>query len=501
MRKSGILLHISSLPSPCGIGTLGKAAYDFADFLAEAGQSAWQVLPIGHTSYGNSPYQTYSSYAGNPYFIDLDILENDGLLRKREFEDIAWGSDEGRVDYGALYENRLPVLRKAAERLLKAPPSDYGKFLNDNSFWLDDYAAFMALKGMHGQKGRETWDIVLRYKNEKALCAADKQEEDIYRAIQYLFYSQWHRLKNYVNAKGIEIIGDIPIYCASDSADVWSEPDVFMLDKNYIPTLAAGCPPDAFAPHGQKWGNPIYDWAAIERVGFSWWLRRIAHALKTFDRVRIDHFRGFDSFFAMKTGEMPVNGKWYMGPKTELFKAVRENLGENLPIIAEDLGYLTDSVKELLEYTGYPGMKVLQFAFDSRESGEYLPHNYPVNSVCYIGTHDNDTAEGWYESIQFCDRERARKYFNLTLDEGISYGLIRGAMASASFLTILQMQDVLSKGSEARMNVPSTDFGNWEWRLRKGEASGAEAEKLREMTELFGREPNAPAIIAGAELK
>lgn len=487
-RKSGILLHVTSLPSPYGIGTLGRCAYEFADFLKETGQSVWQVLPIGHTSYGDSPYQSYSSYAGNPYLIDLDMLCDDGLLEKSELENADWGENPSETDYGAIYENRLSVLGKAAKRLIENPPVDYYTFLEENVFWLDDYAAFMALKAQNGDCGREEWKKELRCKNEKSQFVADCEDAKLYKAIQYLFFKQWYALKNYANESGIEIIGDLPIYCASDSADVWAEPEVFVLDDEYLPKFVAGCPPDGFSPLGQRWGNPIYDWEKIEENGFEWWARRLSYALKVFDVVRIDHFRGFDSYFVIdREEETAVNGRWLEGPKKKLFEALRERLGDDLPVIAEDLGYLTDSVRRLLEYTGYPGMKILEFAFDSREGGEYLPHNYPVNSVCYIGTHDNDTAEGWYASIPKEDAEMARKYFNLTEEEGICYGLMRGAMASNSFLTVFQMQDVLAKGSEARMNTPSTDGGNWKWRMREGEITREIKEKLRDMTKLFGR--------------
>ncbi|MCD8048857.1 MAG: 4-alpha-glucanotransferase [Clostridia bacterium] len=481
-------MHITSLPSRYGIGTMGEEAYKFVDFLEKAGQKAWQVLPIGHTSFGDSPYQSYSSYAGNPYLIDLDVLIKEGLLKKSEIEGIFWGKDETRVDYGALYAGRFEPLKKAAGRLLENPPLDYYTFLEENLLWLDDYAAFMAIKEQNGGRGRDDWKRDLRYKNEMSRFAASSVEAALYKAIQYLFFKQWFKLKEYANEKGIEIIGDMPIYCASDSADVWAEPEVFELDGEYLPSRVAGCPPDAFSPLGQRWGNPLYDWKALEGRGYDWWERRIAFALKIFDTVRIDHFRGFDSYFAIdRRYETAVNGEWVEGPKTKIFDALKDTLGDNLPVIAEDLGYLTDSVRKLLDYTGYPGMKVLEFAFDSREGGEYLPHNYPQNCVCYIGTHDNDTAEGWYKEVDKQDREMARRYFNLTEEEGIACGLMHGAMASNSFLTIFQMQDVLGLGSESRMNTPSTSCGNWQWRMEKGAASERIAEKLKDMTRLFGR--------------
>ncbi len=488
MRKSGILLHVSSLPSPYGIGTMGKEAYNFIDFLEKAGQKVWQVLPIGHTSYGDSPYQAYSSYAGNPYFIDLDMLCEEGLLEKSELNAISREIDNGRVDYGWLFSTRLPILKKAAERFLKMPSAEFYTFSDETRLWLDDYAIFMAIKEKMNFKAREEWPIELRIKGEAALLFADNDTVRNYKAIQFLFFKQWFALKSYANEKGIEIVGDLPIYCASDSADVWSEGRAFLLDEGYVPYTVAGVPPDGFSPLGQRWGNPIYDWDWLERTKYMWWTERLGHTLKLFDTVRIDHFRGFDSYFAIDSGEeTAVNGKWIDGPGMKLFKAFERELGENLPIIAEDLGYLTDSVKKLLSDTGYPGMKILQFAFDERESGDYLPHNYTKNSVCYVGTHDNDTAKGWYEAVAAFDREKAKKYFNLTKEEGIAKGLIRGALSSVSSLCVICMQDYLNLGSEGRMNTPSTASGNWQWRVDKESLTDTLAKEIYDMTKLYER--------------
>ena len=488
MRKSGILLHISSLSSKYGVGTMGEEAYKFIDFLALSGQKAWQVLPIGHTSYGDSPYQSYSSYAGNPYFIDFDILFSEGLLEEADLKNIPREKDEERVDYGSLFQYRFPILKKAAKAFLEKPSAEYYTFLEENRAWLDDYATFMAIKEANGHKGREEWDITLRVKGEASEKFSDCETARIYKAIQFFFFSQWFKLKEYANEKGIEIIGDLPIYCASDSSDVWSESRIFLLDEEFIPHTVAGVPPDGFSPEGQRWGNPIYDWDVLEKTKYAKWVERLAHTLKIFDTVRIDHFRGFDSYFAIDVKEpTAVNGRWVDGPGMKLFKAFEKELGQNLPIIAEDLGYLTESVKKLLSDTGYPGMKILQFAFDERESGDYLPHNYPVNSVCYVGTHDNDTALGWYENVAASDREKAEKYLSLTKEEGISKGLIRGAMSSVSELSVICMQDWLNLGSEARMNTPSTNSGNWQWRMKKGDLTPSLAEKIKEMTSLYGR--------------
>lgn len=488
MRKSGILMHISSLPSPYGIGTMGKEAYNVIDFLADAGQKLWQVLPIGHTSYGDSPYQSYSSYAGNPYFIDLDMLLDEGLLEKADVKIIPRETDGQKVDYGMLYQTRYNLLNKAAEKLGENLPNDYYTFLDENRYWIEDYASFMAIKEKMNQQGRSSWTLELRVKGKSAPLVADEKTVRIYKIIQYMFYKQWFKLKEYANKKGIQIIGDLPIYCACDSSDVWADDEVFMLDENYLPLLVAGCPPDGFSPDGQRWGNPLYDWEKLEERGFDWWVERLKHSLKVFDIVRIDHFRGFDSFFAIDSKEeTAVNGKWLEGPKMKLFDAFERELGKDLPIIAEDLGFLTESVKKLLKDTGYPGMKVLQFAFDERETGDYLPHNYTKNSVCYVGTHDNDTAKGWYENVNAADREKARKYFNLNENEGVAYGLIRGALSSISDVAIICMQDYLELDSSARMNTPSTNSGNWQWRIKKEALTKELCEKIKKMTLLYGR--------------
>ncbi len=488
MRKSGILLHISSLPSPYGIGTMGQEAYNFIDFLEKAGQTVWQVLPVGHTSYGDSPYQSYSSYAGNPYFIDLDILSEEGWIDKRDLADISEEINPKRIDYGWLYSIRFPLLKKAAQSFLNAPKADFYTFLEENRFWIDDYAAFMSLKEKSRHKSREEWNAELRVKNDVSISFADEESMRIYKVIQYFFFTQWFELKKYANDKGIEIVGDLPIYCASDSSDVWSDEKVFLLDGDFCPNVVAGVPPDGFSPLGQRWGNPLYDWDYLEKTKYAWWVNRVKYALKVFDLVRIDHFRGFDSYFAIDSSEeTAVNGRWVEGPKMKLFKALEREIGERLPIIAEDLGYLTESVRKLLEDTGFPGMKILQFAFDVRESGDYLPHNYRRNSVCYVGTHDNDTAMGWYETVSEEDKERAVRYLNLTEAEGIAKGLIRGALSSVSDLAVICMQDYLKLGSEARMNTPSTQSGNWQWRVEKTALTDKLAEEIREMTELYGR--------------
>lgn len=477
MRTSGILLHITSLPSPFGIGTLGKAAYDFADFLESACQKNWQILPVGHTGYGNSPYQAFSAFAGNPYMIDLDFLRRDGLLCPDEFERIDWGNDVRCVDYGKIFRNRIGVLKKVVPRFGKT--KEYEQFCTENAFWLDDYASFMALKEENNGRPLRGW--------KKPLPKPDEDKCDFYKIIQFLFYSQWYALKKYVNSKGIEIIGDLPIYVAHDSADVMGNPELFELDSHGNPVNVAGVPPDGFSEEGQLWGNPVFDWDYMRRDGYRWWIKRISHSLQMFDKVRIDHFRGFSSYYSVPAGSPnAVNGFWRDGPSAELFEAVRSEIGSP-DIIAEDLGFVDDGVRDLMAKTGFPGMKILQFAFDSREDSDYLPHNYGRNCVVYIGTHDNDTLAGWLDSAPPADVEYARKYLRLNVEEGFAEGVIRSALASVGDTVILTMQDLLGLGSEARMNIPSTSYGNWQWRALESDFSTDLARKLSAITKLYGR--------------
>ncbi len=491
-RSAGILMPIFSLPSPCGIGTLGRAAREFLDFLQAGGQSYWQLLPVGPTSYGDSPYQSFSSFAGNPYFIDLDDLAADGLLEPADYRGIDWGSPE-RVDYALLYEKRYPVLRRAVERLLAAPPADYAAFLEENGHWLEDYALFMALKGEHGGISWDQWPEGERLRRPNALAAAKARlagELDFWRGVQYLFFRQWDALKALAGAKGISIIGDLPIYAARDSADMWADPKQFQTDADLNPVEVAGCPPDAFTADGQLWGNPLFDWEKMKEDGYRWWLRRIGFQFRLFDVLRIDHFRGFDEYYAIPFGDKTArNGRWKPGPGLEFFKAVNQELGKR-QIIAEDLGFLTPSVRKLLRDTGYPGMKVLEFAFDPKGSdSEYLPHNYPRNCVVYAATHDNETIEGWLAAAPAKTRRYAKGYFQLTRREGWAWGVMRGGWASVADLAVMQMQDLLSLGQEGRINVPSTLGGNWQWRMLPGQADGALAERLRQSMALYHRLP------------
>ena len=490
MRTSGILMPIFSLPSPYGIGTLGRHAYHFVDFLEKAGQHYWQVLPLGPTTYGDSPYQSFSSYAGNPYFIDPETLIADGLLTAEEVAAYDFGCDPAAVDYGKLYENRLPMLRLAFKRF--SPDTDYNRFCADNAGWLEDYALFMALKNAHNGSSWAEWDDSLRLRDPAALAAARETYADdiaLYHFIQYQFTVQWTALKAYANAHGVHIIGDIPIYVAYDSADVWAEPSQFLLDKRARPELVAGVPPDAFSEDGQLWGNPLYNWPAMKKDGYTWWKRRLQHALTLYDVVRIDHFRGFESFFAIPAeDETAKNGHWIKGPGATLFKELKRAFGE-LPIIAEDLGFLTPAVYKMLAATGFPGMKVLQFAFDSREENDYLPHNYNRNCVVYTGTHDNDTILGWTQTAAPADVEQARRYLHVDEAEGFNWAMMRAALMSVADTAILMMPDLVGLGSEARINTPSTLGGNWQWRIAENCINDWLAGIVREYTALYGRLP------------
>ncbi len=471
VRKSGILMHISSLPSPHGIGTMGQAARDFVDFLASAGQSVWQILPICPTGYGDSPYQSYCTYAGNPYFIDLDELREMGLLDESEYVSVDWESTPCSVNYGALYEKRYPILRKAAERFLEKQDykQEYAVFCSKNEFWLSDFALFMALK-------QADVDYI--------------HEIEIVKVYQFLFWKQWWELKTYANERGIEIFGDLPIYVSGDSVDVWAHPELFQLDENKLPREVAGVPPDGFTAEGQLWGNPLYDWTFMESTGFDWWVRRIQYLCKVYDILRIDHFRAFESYYVVPYGAPNArDGVWRKGPGMKLFRAVEEQIGRQ-KIVAEDLGYLTEEVQRLLADTGFPGMKVLEFAFDSRDSSEnvYLPHNYERNCVAYAGTHDNNTIMGWFAEISPEDAAYAKAYLRIGDSVGeLHWGVIEALFASVADLAIVQMQDVLGLDGTARMNTPSTLGENWKWRMGTGLKTSEIAEKLRGITKLYGR--------------
>ncbi len=484
-------MPIFSLPSPYGIGTMGQAARDFVDFLDAAGQSCWQILPIGQTGYGDSPYQSFSSYGGNPYFIDLDLLAEDGLLMPEEYRPLNWGKDSQRVDYALQYDTRYPVLRKACRRLIDRKEEAFAAFCAEHAYWLEDYALYMTIKEKNAGLSWFQWPEEERMRRPEALQQVretQSREMDFWKAVQYLFFCQWDGLKRYANGKGISIVGDLPIYVAADSADVWAAPKQFQLDETGCPVEVAGCPPDGFSADGQLWGNPLFNWEYMKQDGYQWWLRRIGFQFRIYDTLRIDHFRGFDAYYAVPYGEKTArNGHWCPGPGLDFFQTVRETLGER-DIIAEDLGFLTDSVKNLLKDTGYPGMKVLEFAFSSGEEDcEYLPHTYTPHCVVYAGTHDNDTIRGWMENASRQEVAYAKAYLRLNEPEGYNWGMMRGAWASVSDLVIMQMQDVLGLGSEARMNTPSTLGGNWQWRMLPQTDTAALAEKLHRDMAVYHR--------------
>lgn len=486
MRASGILMPISSLPSPYGIGTMGAAARSFVDFLVKAGQAYWQILPVCPTSYGDSPYQSFSTFAGNPYFIDLDDLAKQELLLPEEYASIDWECTPDCINYGVMYEKRYAVLRCAAKRLLAKPGADYRRFVKENDFWLPDYALFMALKDAHNGACWLEWEEPLRRREPDALAAARQQYADdvaFWQAVQFMFYSQWQALKHYANRQEIRIIGDLPIYVALDSVDVWSCPQEFQLDENLLPTEVAGCPPDGFSATGQLWGNPLFDWDSMAKTGYAWWVRRIKHMCSTYDVVRIDHFRGFAGYYAIPYGEATArNGRWREGPGYALFAAIKKKLGSPR-IIAEDLGFLTEDVTALLKQCGYPGMKVLEFAFDPREPSNYLPHNYTENCICYTGTHDNETLMQFCENLSPESDAYAREYLGIGPDDDLPDAIIDAGMQSKANLFVAQIQDYLRLGAEARMNEPGTlKPQNWRWRLTPGQLTDALAEKIARLT-------------------
>ena len=489
MRECGILMHITSLPGPYGIGTMGKNAYRFVDFLEAAGQSCWQILPLTPTGFGDSPYQSFSACAGNHYLIDLDILVEEGLLKQEEITGISWGKEADRVDFGTMYAHRLRILEKACNRFI--PDADYEAFVKENRDWLEDYAIFMALKASMGGKLWLEWPEELKCHKESALAVKHLELKAAVRLqyfLQYQFDRQWKALRSYANSKGIRIIGDVPIYVPLDCADVWAAPELFQLDADRLPEVVAGCPPDAFTEDGQLWGNPIYDWKKMADTGYGWWVRRLAAAAKMYDVVRFDHFRGFESYWAVPAGDKTArNGKWVKGPDHDFIQAIQKALPD-LDFIAEDLGYMTPEVRQLQLDSGYPGMKVLEFAFDSREGSDYLPHLYPEDSVCYTGTHDNVTLKQWFDEASPEDVAYAKAYLGLNEAEGFIWGMIRGAMGSVSRVCVVQMQDYLELGKSARMNFPGTlSMDNWTWRAEEGFDGKALAEKILKITKLYGR--------------
>lgn len=493
MRAAGILMPIFSLPSDYGIGTFGKEAYKFVDFLHSAGQSYWQILPLSPTSYGDSPYQSFSPYAGNPYFIDLELLEKEGYLTKNEYADIEWG-EAGTIDYALMYQKRFAVLKRAYFRFMENKPDDYADFVRENSAWLQDYSLFMAIKNANNGKSWDNWPEQIKLREREALDEAQKlyaEDVEFFKVLQYLFAKQWNELKSYANSLDLKIIGDIPIYVAYDSADVWCEPEQFFLDKDLKPVEVAGCPPDIFSKTGQLWGNPLYDWKYMKNdtVPFDWWCRRIEYTLKLYDIIRIDHFRGFESYYAVPFGDPDATGgKWRKGPGIAFFEYLKEKFGD-MPIIAEDLGFLTDEVRDMLEASGFPGMKVLEFAFDCAADSDHLPHNCFKNCVVYTGTHDNNTVVGWQETLSSDDLKFVKKYLRAENENNLNWAMIHSAYATSSDTVIIPMQDFLGLGSDGRINTPSTLGGNWRWRIDSGCINDWLAEIIKDVTEVYRRLP------------
>lgn len=485
MRTSGILLPIFSLPNSYGIGTLGKEAYDFVDFLEKCHQTYWQVLPIGPTSYGDSPYQSFSVFAGNPYFIDFDLLKEEGLLEESDYDEYL---DESlSIDYGKIYNTRYLVLRRAYSKfdikLLK-------NFEKENSDWLEDFSLFMTLKDYHHGVSFLEWKDEYKFRNKKALSSFKKEHLDdvnFWKFTQYYFFKQWNDLRVYANSKGIKIIGDMPIYTALDSSDVWSNPNLFQLGSDLKPKLVAGCPADDFAPLGQLWGNPLYDYKAMKETNYAWWVRRVEVSIKLFDTIRIDHFRGFEAYFAIPaTDSDALRGKWKKGPNVALFNAIKNALGE-VDIIAENLGFLTEGVHKMLKRLGYPGMKILEFGFDPKGDSEHMPHYLTLNDVVYTGTHDNPPVRAWYDSLN--DEEKAflheYLYFNNPYEVGNE--LIRAALASVCNLAIIPFWDYLQKGAEARINTPSVLGGNWTFRIEKNDMNKDLCAYIAKLTKAYRR--------------
>lgn len=488
MRKSGILLHISSLPSRYGIGKMGDEAYRFVDFLEECQTGLWQILPLSPTSYGDSPYQSFSAFAGNPYFIDFELLEEEGLLEKSDYEDIKWETAPDKVDYEFLYNNVYKVLRKAFSRFTVSPEYRLFEFISRD--WLDDYALFMSLKFRFNGNAWYKWPEDLAMFRKPAVDKArDELKEEIkfQKFIQFCFRKQWMKLKEYANEKGISIIGDIPIYVSHDSVEVWTMPELFALDESKKPTAVAGCPPDCFSPTGQLWGNPLYDWEYHKKTDYKWWIKRIKNASEIYDIIRIDHFRGFESYYSIPYGnETAEVGIWQKGPNAALFRKAEEELG-SLNIIAENLGFITPEVQKMLDEVGYPGMKVVEFGFSDSEN-DYLPHNFTdTNSYSYTGTHDNDTLVGWYKSLDEESLDFCREYLNTGRDRDIPDAMLRLVWSGVSDAAVAQFQDFTSEDTDCRMNIPSTLSGNWTYRARKKDFTKELKEKILRLNTLYNR--------------
>ena len=491
-RSAGILMPVSSLPSPYGIGSFGKSAYNFVDNLVAARQKFWQVLPLGPTSFGDSPYASFSAFAGNPYFIDLDKLVEEGLLESDYVHSFMWNMEDQYVDYGLIYNSRFQVLRTAFKNSSHQNLDEYKTFLKENEYWLDGYCLYSACKNKFEGTSWTDWESEIKYRDEQSIQELKEELKDdieFYKFVQYKFYEQWNQLKDYANEKGIEIIGDIPLYVAMDSADVWQHTELFQLDEELNPTKVAGVPPDVFSETGQRWGNPLYDWKKLEAEDFSWWRKRMEHSARLYDVIRIDHFIGMVKYYAIPAEDEDArNGTWEKGPGLKLIKVMNESIG-NKKIIAEDLGVQMPEVIKVLEKSGYPGMKVLEFAFDGNRKNDHLPYYWTQNTVAYGGTHDNDTLMGYFTGLQSWELGYVREFMecrNGSIEDLVDK-IFRTAYASVADLVIFQMQDVLKVGNIGRMNLPSSMGTNWRWRMLQGQFGPEEIEKLRYLCDIYGR--------------
>lgn len=492
-RGAGILMPISSIPSPYGIGTFGKSAYEFADLIKRARQSYWQVLPLGPTSYGDSPYQPFSAFAGNPYFIDLDVLKEEGLITAEEINGCNWYDVEEEVKYDAINYYRYPLLRKAFGKSAHRQTAEYIEFCEENKDWLCDYALYMALKDLFAGIEWLKWDEDIRLRKPEAMVRYKEELSEpiaYWKFLQFKFYEQWDKLKAYVNEKEIKVIGDLPIYVALDSSDVWSHPELFQLDeKTLLPTEVAGVPPDAFTDEGQMWGNPIYDWKKMEETGFAWWRARMKASARLYDAVRIDHFIGVAQYYSIPYGSPDAKkGEWKKGPGRKLTDAIDEAAGHT-KIIAEDLGIFSPDVKKLLGETGYPGMKIIEFAFSGDRFNEHLPHCYSPNSVVYGGTHDNETLAGYFKADkrEWWELQYIADYLGAAHQNEVVDKVFRAAYSSVASVAVFQMQDVLGLDNRARMNTPGTVGGNWKWRMKQGQFGESEINYLSKLVDVFGR--------------
>jgi 4-alpha-glucanotransferase len=492
-RGAGVLMPISALPSPYGIGTLGRESYRFADFLEEISCTYWQILPVGPTSFGDSPYQSYSAFAGNPYFIDLDVLVEEGLLKEGEITGYPWQKEEDSIAYERVNRYRFPILEKAFHRSSHRNTEEFQEFCQSNAYWLEDYGLYMAVKSHFYNRHWQQWDEDIRLRRKEAIdtyTARLAEEIELWKFIQYKFFEQWNKLKAYVNGKGIRIIGDIPLYVAGDSSDVWVHSELFELDERKNPTHVAGVPPDLFSKKGQRWGNPLYRWDVMEQSDYAWWRERMKASAKLYDVIRIDHFIGIVNYYSIPADSITANvGRWKKGPGKKLTDAIAQSVGD-AKIIAEDLGTVSPKVRKLMEQMGFPGMKVLEFGMEGPEDNEYLPHNFKdTNVVAYTGTHDNETLVGFLRSKLEKNLEFAYRYFQVKSREELPYAIIRALYASIADVVIIPMQDLLELDNRARMNYPSTIGGNWKWRMRKNQYAELNIDRLKEFALLYARAP------------